>query len=202
MGTERSCTAAANALQTICSALLIFIAPLEWMACAHKGPFKYSWARVEVELNDTSPLAGATPLSYQLSINLNFSLCDFGTANDSRRPRPFPLLRHPQSGCRIPDVIRSRRMCQLKSSANQMPNEDGAFSKWKLTATIAGDWLDNFLISVRALSSCWELAGFCQKLEGIGKGIDFNQVHRNLLPFKRYKWRKTDVLFLKRLLLK
>nr|DAA02939.1 TPA_inf: HDC09787 [Drosophila melanogaster] len=65
-------------------------------------------------------------------------LCDFGTANDSRRPRPFPLLRHPQSGCRIPDVIRSRRMCQLKSSANQMPNEDGAFSKRKLTATIAG----------------------------------------------------------------
>ncbi|EDX10209.1 GD12735 [Drosophila simulans] len=66
------------------------------------------------------------------------NLCDFGTANDSRRPRPFPLLHHPQSGCRNPDVIRSRRMCLLKSSANQMPNEDGAFSKRKLTATIAG----------------------------------------------------------------
>lgn len=41
--------------------------------------------RAEVELNDTSRSQRSF---YQLSINLHFSLYDFGTANDSLSSRP------------------------------------------------------------------------------------------------------------------
>jgi len=129
-----------------------------------------SWSRVKWH-QPTNPLAAKR--SYQLSINLDFSLLRFWHGQ-WQSSRGFPLAPPFSQDASLPGcVIWSHRMCQPKAveNQNQMLNEDGAFSKRKLTAGFAGDWLDNFLISVRALSSCWEVA-FAKKICGkLAKGL-------------------------------